>query len=94
MLAKKTDALVMPVAIVGTHVIWPKGQKGLKRSKVIIAYGKPFRYSDVPADSDKEARIAFSQELERRILELCHEHGLPLRAAQKEQMPPEIAARA
>jgi 1-acyl-sn-glycerol-3-phosphate acyltransferase len=86
MLAKKTDALVMPVAIVGTHRILPRNQKFLKRSSVVIAYGKPFRYSDVPASTDKEARQAFAAELEKRLLELCHANGLMLKASQKEQL--------
>ncbi|MEQ1935075.1 MAG: lysophospholipid acyltransferase family protein, partial [Fimbriimonadaceae bacterium] len=41
LLAKRTGALVVPVAVVGTHIAWPKGQKKIKRHKITLAYGTP-----------------------------------------------------
>lgn len=81
MLAKRTNAPVVPVAIVGTHIVMPRGKKGRKHL-VTTAYGEPFRYSDIAtAGSERENRDRFTRELERRILELCHANGLPLKTS-------------
>lgn len=85
MLAKRTDAPVLPVGVVGTHVIAPKGGKGLKRHPITIAYGKPFRYSEIATGAnERENRELFAQELEKRIRALCAEHGLPLKSAESD----------
>ena len=79
MLAKRTNAIVLPIGIVGTHIVAPKGGKGLKRHKTTIAYGEPFTYAEVAtAASERENRELFAQELERRIVALCASNGLPL----------------
>jgi 1-acyl-sn-glycerol-3-phosphate acyltransferase len=79
MLAKRTNAPVLPIGVVGTHVIAPKGQKKLKRHRITIAYGNPFTYSEIATgSSEKENRELFAQELERRIIALCAAHGLAL----------------
>lgn len=81
MLAKRTNAVVVPIAIVGTHILMPKGAKG-RRHRVTVAIGKGFTYSDVATDpSEKVNRELFAAELQKRILELCHAHGLPLKTA-------------
>jgi 1-acyl-sn-glycerol-3-phosphate acyltransferase len=79
MLAKRTNAPVVPVGVVGTHIVAPKGGKGLKRHRITIAYGEPFTYADIAkGSSEKENRELFAQELERRIIALCDAHGLHL----------------
>ena len=80
MMAKRSGAAVVPTAVVGTHVLMPKGAKGLKRSRTTIVFGAPFRYEDATAGAanDREARERFTAELESRLLALCAEHGLPL----------------
>jgi 1-acyl-sn-glycerol-3-phosphate acyltransferase len=83
MLAKRTNAPVLPIGVIGTHVIAPKGQKKMKRHRITIAYGKPFTYSEVATGpSEKENRELFAQELERRLIELCSANGLPLRTSE------------
>jgi 1-acyl-sn-glycerol-3-phosphate acyltransferase len=79
MLAKRTGVPVMPVGIVGTHIAWPRGQKKIKRSKMKIVYGEPFRYADVACSAgEKENREIFARELQRRIVQLCASQGLVL----------------
>ncbi|RYG48303.1 1-acyl-sn-glycerol-3-phosphate acyltransferase [bacterium] len=84
MLARRTGALVVPVGIVGTEKIWPKGQsKPSMGHRITVAYGKPFTYESVSTGAnEKENRVIFARELEKRILDLCQEHGLPLRASE------------
>lgn len=82
MLAKRTDAPVIPVAIVGTHVMWPRGQKRLKRHGIVLEFGTPFRYSELAtAGSERENRRRFGAELERQLIELCAKNGLKLRTS-------------
>jgi len=84
MLAKRTNAPVVPVGIVGTNVVMPKGKKSGGKAEVIVAYGKPFRYSDVAtASTEKENRELFTQALQQSILTLCAENGLALKTGQK-----------
>lgn len=85
MLAKRTNAPVLPIGVIGTHIIAPKGQKKMKRHRITIAYGKPFTYAEVAAGSnEKENRELFAKELERRIVELCTAQGLPLQESGSE----------
>jgi 1-acyl-sn-glycerol-3-phosphate acyltransferase len=79
MLAKRTGVPVVPVGIVGSHIILPKGQKKIKRHCLTLVYGEPFTYASVAVHaSEKENREAFSQELARRIVALCASEGLNL----------------
>lgn len=97
MIAKKTGAPVLPVGVVGTNRAWPRGAKKLRRSKIILAYGKPFTYASCAEGvSDREARDKFALELESRIIEQCRLAGLELRSGltslgQKESGSPEKA---
>jgi 1-acyl-sn-glycerol-3-phosphate acyltransferase len=93
MLAKRTNAVVIPVGIVGTHIVMPRGKKGRKHLVTTI-YGQGFRYSDVATGAnDRENRERFAQELERRLLELCRSHGLPLKSASLPEGSPASAVR-
>lgn len=89
MLAKRTRAAVLPIAVVGTHIVAPRGSKGLKRHKIVVAYGKPFTYGEVAKGStEKQSRELFARELESRILSLCAEHGLLLKSAESDSPQP------
>lgn len=83
-LAKRTGAAVLPVAIVGTHKMLPRGQSRPKRYPVRVAFGEPFSYGNMAKPgSEKENREAFALELERRLMALSAEQGLPLRSESK-----------
>jgi 1-acyl-sn-glycerol-3-phosphate acyltransferase len=82
MLAKRTGVPIVPIGIVGTHLVMPRSDLGRKprRSRMVVACGKPFTYNEVAtAPSEKENREIFSQELERRIADLCGVNGLELK---------------
>jgi 1-acyl-sn-glycerol-3-phosphate acyltransferase len=90
MLAKRTGAWVLPVGIIGTEIMWPKGRKSLKRCRLKVSYGEPFRYDDLEARDDKERREVFASEIRRRIIEQCHGQGLMLKI--DSDSPPQIEA--
>jgi 1-acyl-sn-glycerol-3-phosphate acyltransferase len=79
MLARRTGAAVVPAGVIGTHKVLLKGQSRLKRHRIVIAFGEPFRYSDIQANNEKEAREQFARELQRRIVDLCERNGLALK---------------
>lgn len=79
MMARRSGAAVVPMAVVGTHILMPKGAKGIKRARTKLVFGEPFRYAEVASGgSERENRELFTAELERRIRGLCAENGLPL----------------
>ncbi len=81
-LAKRTGALVLPIGVVGTHIVWPKGKARLKRNRMIVAFGKPFTYAEAAtSDNEKENREAFANEITKRIVELCRANGMPLKTS-------------
>lgn len=85
MLAKRSGAQVLPVGIIGTHIILPKGGKGLKRHRVVLAYGEPFTYEQTATgQTEKENRDLFAKELEKRIVALCAAHGLQLKTSESD----------
>lgn len=89
MLAKRSGAPVLPVGVIGTHIVMPKGQKGLKRHRILVVYGEPFTYQQIAtSNSEKENREIFARELESRIIALCGAHGLPLKSAESDSPQP------
>ena len=80
MLAKRTKALVVPVGVIGTNIVMPKGKsRGLKH-KVTLAYGVPFTYDEIAtASGERQNRELFSTALQKRIADLCRDNGMPLR---------------
>ncbi len=83
LLAKRSGAPVLPVGIAGTHRKMPRGKSFPKFGRVTVAFGEPFLYSDVAAHaSEAENREAFAVHLESRILALCAQAGLELKAAE------------
>jgi len=93
MLARKTGAVVVPVGIVGSHKVLPRGQSKPKRGKISIAYGQPFTYSDIEKEHGKAAKDVFGDELQKRILELCQKNGLALKTSSTPQHSEESAVR-
>lgn len=82
MLAKRSGAKVVPVGVIGTHDVLPKGASKPKRHRMQVLFGEPLTYEQVATgDKEKENRDAFASELQRRILGLCHAGGLPLRTS-------------
>ena len=51
MMAQKSGAPLIPVAIIGTYEMFPKGAKRLKRGKLMIFVGKPMH---VASDEDRD----------------------------------------
>lgn len=81
MLAKRTGAPVLPVGIIGTHIVKPRSGAGQKHP-MLIAYGSPFTYAETATGAnEKENRDRFASELERRILALCQTNGLAIKSA-------------
>jgi 1-acyl-sn-glycerol-3-phosphate acyltransferase len=77
MLAKRTGAPVVPVAIVGTHLAMPRGGKFRRGHKVTVVYGKPFSYSETATGAnEKENRKLFNARLAREIVALCAAEGM------------------
>lgn len=88
MLAKRTGARVLPVGVIGTHKVMPKGQSKLKRHRITVAFGPTFSYDEIATGgSERENRERFANELESRIAQLCRENGLPLRTAAEAESP-------
>lgn len=79
MLAKRTGAPVVPVGIIGSNVAMPKGKKKGKRTRITVAFGEPFRYSDVAQGAnEKETRDEFCRVIAEKIRTLCNAHGFPI----------------
>lgn len=86
MIAKRSGAKIVPVALVGTHTKMPKGSRW-KRGFVRVVFGEPFTYEDIAAKTanDKEAREALVAEWERQIIEMAGQYGWTLKSAPKSQ---------
>jgi 1-acyl-sn-glycerol-3-phosphate acyltransferase len=85
MLAKRTNVPVVPVGIVGTNIIMPRGKKSGSKHLTIIAFGKPFTYSEIATGAtEKENRELFSVALQQKIVQLCAENGMSLKIEKKD----------
>lgn len=83
MLAKSVDPLILPVAIIGTHQVLPKGAKKIRRNRMKVVIGVPFRYSEIAgAASDRENRQLFADYLAQKMVEASAQGGLPLKTSQ------------
>lgn len=77
MLAKRAGVPIVPVAIVGSHIVLPRGVKKKTRHRIDVAYGEPFTFESVAtSESEKENRELFSQALRSKIEALAAERGL------------------
>ena len=85
LLAKKTNAQIVPVGLIGTFDRLPKGSSKLHRSAVTVVYGMPFTYNEVCNDSsEKKNRETFARVLAQRIVELCNAHGMMVKSGEKD----------
>lgn len=83
MLAKKTKAPVVPVGIIGTNIVMPRGKPRGKKALVTLAYGEPFTYEEVATSgNEKQNREMFASALQSKIVGLCQANGMPLRISQ------------
>jgi len=81
MLARRTKSPVMPVGVIGTNIVMPKGKSKGKKHPVVLAYGKPFTYEEIAtAPTERENREIFASELRQRIVDLCAANGMPLKS--------------
>lgn len=84
MLAKKTNAQVVPVGLIGTVDKWPKGASKPRRARVTVVYGKPFTYTEVCTDtSEKRNRETFAKVLAEKICALCNEYGFMVKSGEE-----------
>jgi 1-acyl-sn-glycerol-3-phosphate acyltransferase len=92
MLAKKTQVPVVPVALIGVHKVWGKGEKKIKRGPILLAFGEPLRYQQFvqATGDDKLARQQFLDALEASIAKLCRDNGLPIKTASQIQAQPQV----
>ena len=82
MIAKRSSAQVVPVGIYGSHKMLPKGQTLPKFSRLKVAFGKPFTYAETATGAnERENRILFGAEMERRLVEQCRVAGLEVRTS-------------
>ncbi len=88
MMAKRTNARVIPVGIIGTNVVMPRGKKKSAKHLVTIAWGHSFTYDEVgTSSSERENRDLFTAELEKRIQAVCAENGMVLKTAELPTRP-------
>ncbi len=84
MLAKRSNAQILPVGICGTHKVLGKGRVFPKPHRMRVAFGRPFSYSDVESDNPKETRRRFAEEMQIRLLEATRTAGLELKTGAEE----------
>lgn len=84
LLADRTGALIVPCGIDGTRTA---GLRPIRRTEVRLAFGRPFRISDLPVEVRRD-RQASADTIMLRIAELLpphmrgeYAHGIPKRAA-------------
>jgi 1-acyl-sn-glycerol-3-phosphate acyltransferase len=76
LLVQKSGVPVIPVAIVGTYEMWPKGRKRFKRVPLTIAFGTPIEF---PPNAGREEITSL---LMARIAALLTENGQPSEPAE------------
>ncbi len=59
-IAEKGKVPVVPVAIYGTYEIWEEHMPYMRKSKVIIEYGKPIVIDELP-DAEKKKLGAYTR---------------------------------
>ncbi|MCB0216359.1 MAG: 1-acyl-sn-glycerol-3-phosphate acyltransferase [Caldilineae bacterium] len=86
-LALRTGATVVPLAIHGTHAIWPKGALFPRPGRVWCRFGEPFDWSG-EGRASKERLAELAEDVRQRTLgllaELAVESGLPSPAVEAE----------
>ncbi len=83
MLAKRTKVPVIPVGVIGTNIVMPRGKSKGHKHLVSIVYGKPFTYEEIAkGENERQNRELFANTLQSKIVELCNANGSPLRISQ------------
>ncbi len=86
MLAKMTKAQVVPVAIIGTNIVLPRGASRPRRARVTVRYGDPMTFEQCTANAEgKDKQTVFAGELRRRLLALCADGGLILKTSSDQE---------
>ena len=81
MLAKRSGAMVVPTALIGTEKVLAPDAKHFSRAKRIVVFGKPLSYKDFAKDlPDHEARIMFGEAIMEEIRQLLEANGRPVPA--------------
>ncbi|MBI5706074.1 MAG: 1-acyl-sn-glycerol-3-phosphate acyltransferase [Armatimonadetes bacterium] len=76
MIAKRSGAPVLPVAIIGNHKKMPKGRPWIGWGRTIVAFAKPLRFEDFQEGrSEKEAGEALARAWCAEIVRLFREQG-------------------
>jgi len=74
---------VVPVGVIGTNIVMPRGKRKGEKYLVTVAYGRPFTYDEVATGSnERQNREIFATQLQSRIAELCAANGMPLKIGQ------------
>lgn len=82
MFAKRTGAPVIPVGMVGTNIVMPRGKLKGRKAPMRAKFGRPFTYAEVAeGHTDREARELFTKRLETEIQALCADLGLHLKTS-------------
>lgn len=83
LLAKRSGAPVLPVAIAGAEKKWPRGAKLPRWGRMTISFGTPLIFSEFEErfGGEKAARGSFGVEIERQIHQMAHTAGYPVLAS-------------
>lgn len=76
LIARQSDAVIVPIAIEGTEKMLPKGTKRLRRAHVTVTVGKPLSLAKIMAakpDGEKDALAWIGAETMGAIGALMHE---------------------
>ncbi len=67
-IARRTDASIVPVGILGSRRAWPHGAPHPRSARVLIGFGPPMRWTPPPPHVPlRDAELAFGAELMARI---------------------------
>ena len=81
LLIQRSGATVLPVGIVGTHEMLPRGAKKMKRVKLKIAFGKPLTF---PPDAKRDTML---NAIMTAIAELLTANGQPTEPPAPDRKP-------
>lgn len=69
-IAQKSECAVVPVALIGTRAVMPKGARFPRRARASMTFGKPFRIAAKKPDGTKVSHQEASDAIMLRIAEL------------------------
>jgi 1-acyl-sn-glycerol-3-phosphate acyltransferase len=74
--AKRAEATIVPVALDGAHIAWPRHRSWPLPARIAVAFGPPI----LPQDIQRMTAEELVEELQRRLAE-CHRLARQLRCA-------------